>query len=59
MFYLVVVAYWSMAYRGEQATPALIKEMPSWTACQSVGKAMFDLSGSRAKFVCVATPKAP
>lgn len=57
MIYLVVVAYWSMAYRGEQATPAMVKEMPSWSACQQVGTTLFNLSGNRAKFQCVAVKK--
>lgn len=51
--FLVVVSIWSMAYRGNQQTPAFIQEMPSMAACQAVGDAMKRMAN--AVYDCVQT----
>jgi hypothetical protein len=53
--FLVVVSVWSMAYRGEQSTPTLVKEMPSFASCWEAGKAIQTMA-PRAEFRCTKTP---
>lgn len=51
--FLIVVSLWAMAYRGSQATPAMVKEMPSFDACWQAGKALKEIS--HADFRCIKT----
>ncbi len=57
--FLVVMAVWDMAYRGQNVTPALVQEMPSMAACEAVAATMREMSYDQAKWAtrvkCVRT----
>jgi len=53
--FLIVVMYWDMAYRGQQATPIIVKEMPTFAACWAAGKAIKSMD-ERSDFRCIKTP---
>lgn len=42
--FLVVVAIWAMAYRGQQITPVLVQEMPNMATCIAVGEAFLSMA---------------
>ena len=45
--FLVVVSLWTMAYKGQQITPALVQEMPNMATCLAVGQAFLSMSSRK------------
>ena len=51
--FLLVMAVWSIDRNGEKITPTMIQEMPSMAACETVAKAIIEMSPNGNKTKCI------